>query len=181
MTEKARNITIGHTQVDSGRSGESTGGPMKRSAALGLAVLFGVPASAQSAQSLVTGTSTTELVGIARGFGSASLGTSSATGSPKITGRIGGQEYSVYFYGCDSNKKNCTSIQFATYWIGKRLTAAEVNQWNADKRFGKLFIDSDGDLNLQMDVNLDFGVTYKNMEDTFDLWKLVLEDVLDAI
>ena len=138
-------------------------------------------AMSQSAQTLVTAVSTNEIVGIARGFGSASLTTSSVTGNPKITGRMNGKEYSIYFYGCDSSKKNCTSIQFATYWSGKRLTAESVNQWNADKRFGKLFIDNDGDLNLQMDVNMDYGVTYKNMEDTFDIWKTVLEDVIDTI
>ena len=50
-----------------------------------------------------------------------------------------------------------------------------MNAWNRDRRFGKAYIDADGDIAIEMDVNLWGGVTPKNLDDTFDWWRIVLE------
>ena len=137
-------------------------------------------ASAMNTGPIITAGSVKDILSIAKGYGSATL-EKDDDGDPKISGRVAGQEYWLYFYGCDKNHTNCTSVQFWTYWTGEVLTAEEMNAWNADTRFGKLYVDGDGDLNLEMDVNLDYGVTYKNLDDTFDIWQTVLEDVLDQM
>ena len=43
-----------------------------------------------------------------------------------------------------------------------------------DKKFGKAYLDQDGDPRLEMTVNLDYGVTQRNLDDTFDWWTKAL-------
>ncbi len=43
------------------------------------------------------------------------------------------------------------------------------------KRFGKIHLDSENDPYIQMDVNLDHGVSDENFVDTFSYWLTVLE------
>jgi hypothetical protein len=78
-------------------------------------------------------------------------------------------KYIITFYGCENGKK-CDDIQFNTSWSGKKVLMNDINNWNRDKRFGKAYLDTDGDPVLQMSVNIDFGVTEKNLEDAFDWW-----------
>lgn len=103
------------------------------------------------------------------------------TGDPKIEGRVGQTEYSIFFYGCDAGK-NCTSITFsAGYNLANGMTDAAVNDWHRRKRFTKVYLDDERDPFLQMDVNLDRGVTAENFRDSFDLWRLLVEDFEEHI
>lgn len=148
-------------------------------AALGMGIVLGltmVPAAwAQSASDLLDGSDPAAILRIAEGYGSAMLDKDSV-GDPMIEGRIDGQAYTVFFYGCDGGA-GCSSIQFTTYFAGVRPDAAVVSDWNDENRFGTLYLDGDGDLALDMDVNLFGGVTRKNLDDTFDWWRVVLEEV----
>jgi hypothetical protein len=56
----------------------------------------------------------------------------------------------------------------------------EVNKFNSEKVFGVVYIDKDGDVNVDMPVNLAHGVSRKNLDDSFDWWRLVLRDVVAA-
>lgn|GEM_PF-1174088 len=109
---------------------------------------------------------------IAKGFGLADLD-KTEEGTPVIEGRMNGIKYGVHFYGCVENKA-CTNIQMYSFFEGKRVSLATINAWNAKTRFGKAYIDKDGDVALELSVNLDYGVSRKNLEDTFDWWMLVL-------
>jgi hypothetical protein len=59
---------------------------------------------------------------------------------------------------------------------------SDINTWNRTKRFGKAFLDKDGDPALEMTVNLDYGVSRENLDDSFNWWskavKSFLKDVL---
>ena len=41
----------------------------------------------------------------------------------------------------------------------------------------KVFLDDDNDVVVEFDMNLDGGVSQKNLDDTFDWWKLTLKNV----
>jgi hypothetical protein len=125
------------------------------------------------AQDLVAGDNPDKILEIARGFGSAELETDS-DGAPRIRGRMNGVLYSVFFYGCEDGK-DCATIQFWTFTDAPADALTAVNDWNRDRRFGKAYIDADGDVVIEMDVNLLGGVTPKNLDDTFDWWRIVLE------
>ena len=101
-----------------------------------------------SAQELMDAKKPQAILEIAKGFGSAKLGTD-AEGDPLITGRIKGTKYGIYFYGCNSKGEECDDIQFNAAWSGVKASLEDVNRWNAEKRYGKAYIDSEGDPVIQ--------------------------------
>lgn len=133
------------------------------------------PALAQ----LVDATNPSRIYEIAKGFGSAELDKDSQ-GDPRITGRIDGTKYGIYFYGC-SNGRDCDDIQFSAGWSGAKVTLDDVNRWNRQKRYGKAYLDRDGDPRLEMVVNIDYGVSSKNLEDSFSWWMKALKGFKEEI
>jgi hypothetical protein len=138
----------------------------------GIAICLAL-ASAALAQSLVDATNPRKVLEIARGFGSAELEVDSDD-APLIVGRMSGFRYKVFFYGCKDGK-DCGSIQFWTYVSAPPQPLAAVNAWNREYRFGRAYFDSMGDITIEMDVNLWGGVSPKNLDDTFDWWRGVME------
>ncbi|MBE1237604.1 YbjN domain-containing protein [Phaeovibrio sulfidiphilus] len=120
------------------------------------------------AADLIDATSPEAILDVAKGFGSAQLTTDSA-GDPMISGRIDGTRYSIMFYGCKDGR-NCTDVQFGTAWSKPGMSLEEINRWNRTARFSKAFLDDENDPVLEMAVNLNAGVTRKNLEDTIDWW-----------
>lgn len=97
-------------------------------------------------------------------------------GDPLITGRMEGISYAVYFYGC-TNGQDCTDVQFtAGFTLDTPVTLDQINSWNYEKRFGKAYLDTQGDAVIEMNVNLDGGVCTDNFQDTVDFWGLVLRE-----
>ena len=140
--------------------------------ALALSLLAGF--SSVEAKDLITAEDPEAILEIAKGFGSARLKTDSQ-GDPLIVGRIDGTRYGIYFYGCDDNHRHCDDIKFGAAWSGKKISLKELNNWNRTKRYGTAYQDSDGDPNLDMPVNLDYGVTVENLEDDFSFWEKVIK------
>ncbi len=97
-------------------------------------------------------------------------------GDPLISSRISKTKFRVFFFGCDNNT-DCSSIHFrAGYNLDKPISALVVNEWNRQKRFGKAYIDDEGDPFLEMDVNMAFeGLGEENFQDTLDWWRVVVE------
>ncbi|MBD3785531.1 MAG: YbjN domain-containing protein [Sphingomonadales bacterium] len=102
-------------------------------------------------------------------------------GDPLLSTRIEGTNFDVYFYSCDEGP--CQSIQFsAGFDLENPMSAGKINEWNRDKRFGKAYLDDEGDPYIEYDINLDYdGVGAKNFDDTIDLWRVVLADFRDFI
>lgn len=133
-----------------------------------------------SADELIDATKPEAILNIAKGFGSAKLSKDSE-GDPLITGRIRGTRYGIYFYGCDSEGADCDDIQFNAAWSNVKVSLEAINQWNAQKRYGKAFIDSEGDPVIQMTVNLDYGVSESNLDDTFNWWTKALDGFIEEV
>ena len=114
------------------------------------------------------------LADIASAFGPAETDKDSL-GDPMVRGQMEGVHYAIYFYGCE-NGGACRNLQFRATWDYKGATEADVTRWNREKRFGKAYLDAEGNLTIDMDVNVDFGVSPENMNDTVDWWKVVLNE-----
>lgn len=154
-----------------------------------IALLFALvvsvgPALAQSGQpsctNVVDGGDPSRIFQLARGHGSAEIGTDNR-GDPKIDGRMHGARYQIYFYGC-KNGEQCTSVQFrAGFTQNIKQTIERMNEWNVSKRFGKAAIDKDGDATIEMNVNLKGGVCNANFDETVGWWSTVLREFLEFI
>lgn len=138
--------------------------------ALVVGSLLALPAAAQT---LIDGKDPDAVLNVARGYGSATL-TTDSQGDPKIEGRIDGQEYLVLFYDCTDNR-DCKAIQLWTWFDHKGYTHADMAAWNQTERFGKAYLDTDGDPNIEWEINLFGGVSSQNLDDNFDWWRVVLE------
>ncbi len=64
---------------------------------------------------------------------------------------------------------------FGSAWVGVKVPLKEINEWNKSKKYAQAFLDDDGDPNINMHVNLDHGVTVENLEDTFNIWTILLK------
>jgi hypothetical protein len=145
---------------------------MLKSLILGGAMLLGTVVSAQ-AQAMIDGAQVDEILNIARGYGSASI-ESQSNGDPKISGKIEGVTYQVFFMNCTDNT-NCEDLNFYAGFLDNKQTLEVINAWNRDKRFGKAYLDSDLDAVIEFDVNLEHGVSRDNLDAAFSLWSLILD------
>jgi Putative bacterial sensory transduction regulator len=95
-------------------------------------------------------------------------------GDPMIKSSVGGHPFRVIFYGCKANR-DCTTIAFSSGYDKKSETSlASINQWNREKRFGRAFLDGEGDPILAMDVDLDDGgISSALFTDNLEFWVAV--------
>ncbi|MER5170962.1 YbjN domain-containing protein [Thioclava sp. GXIMD2076] len=98
-------------------------------------------------------------------------------GAPMLVSQLNGTHFSVYFYGCKSGAQ-CQNIQFSTgYDLDRPLDARRINDWNRDNRFGRAYLDDDGDPFIEMDINMaGNGVTQQNFSTSLGLWQTVTRD-----
>ena len=95
-------------------------------------------------------------------------------GDPVISGRISRTDYLIQFYECEGGQF-CNSVQFvAASPKPAAFTPETANTFNIRWRYVRLTWDA-AQIKLQMDVNLDAGVTADNLEDTLDIWKQLIE------
>jgi hypothetical protein len=139
---------------------------------IAVAAALGFGLATASASDLLDATDPEEIVNIARGYGAATLGTDNV-GDPQITGRIGGNAYTIFFYGCTEGR-DCTNLQFSSGWISDDVNLAMINRWNREHRFSRAYLDDEDDPIIEMDVNLEFGVSRRNFDDTFGVWSAIL-------
>lgn len=125
------------------------------------------------ASDLIDASDPEAILAIAQNYGDATLSTDDYD-DPHIEGEIDGVDYEILFDGCEDGK-NCEFI-ILTAWTSADPSALKVNAWNADSNFGRVFIDSDGDVVVDIAINLAYGVSKDNLNDTFEWWEIVLEE-----
>ena len=116
-----------------------------------------------------------EVANIARGFGSSVLD-KLKNGAPVIFGRMDGQNYGIFLINCD-DKPSCALIQFTAQFPGDRIDIAKLNEWNRDKRFGKVAIAEDGNVWVNEAIITAEGLPRKTVERYFGFWQLVLKQL----
>lgn len=131
------------------------------------------------AQSVVDGSKVDEIVTIARGYGSATLETQS-DGNPRIAGNIKGVPYYVFFMNCAAADA-CEDINFYAGFADIKPAMDALNAWNRDKRFGNAYLDADLDAAIEYDVNLEYGVTRDNLDASFAVWSVLLEQYTEYV
>jgi hypothetical protein len=102
-------------------------------------------------------------------------------GKRRIRTRIGGWNVTLNFYSCD-DKENCKSIGLRAFFENEKKKGAQfANEWNREKRFTKVYIDKDNDVNIEFDVLFRDGVTKGNLRAYLDVYEDQLKDFVEAL
>lgn len=149
-------------------------------AILAAAVLVAGGSAGASAQALIDGNSVDEIANIARGYGSVTMDKAS-NGDPLINSKIKGVSYYLFFRNCSDAHTDCEDLNFYAGFLDNKQTMDAINAWNRDKRFGKAYLDSDLDAVIEYDVNLEHGISRENLDSTFSVWSLILDQYADYI
>lgn len=148
--------------------------------ALTLCLSLAAPLPA-AAQEMLTGANPFAFVTTIRDEGYKAELSEDDNGNPKIEGRMGRSNYTIYFLGCEDSQ-GCNSIQFsAGYGKPEGWPIAEVNAWNRAWRYGKAHVDDEGNPYLKYDINTDYGVTRASFADSLDIWRILVAEFEQAI
>jgi len=94
-------------------------------------------------------------------------------GDPLLKITSAASKYSVYFYNRNRGMRY-DSIQFATSF--DTITAARIADWNKSKRFGRVYLERDGKVWIEMDIETTRGFTTEALEENLDRWLAVLDE-----
>ena len=137
---------------------------------------------AVSAQSLVEAGDPDRLVELLHEGGYVAERTTDGVGDPMIDVTLPGTSFEVYFYDC-TDGSDCLTLQLSSgYDLPDGMSLERANEWNRDKRYATVYLDEEDDPFLQMDLNIDYGVTDKNFIDNVKMYvRLVgkFEDYID--
>ncbi len=139
-------------------------------AAFAATLLFAGTANAQ----MVRAQDPSSVASALRNMGYKAEMTKDDSGDPLIKSSSGGSTFAIFFFGCTKNV-DCRTIQFFAGYTDKKPTLSVINDWNANKRFGRAYISSSGSARVEMDVDLDDGgVSPKLFEDNVEFWVLLM-------
>ncbi|MBP7161777.1 YbjN domain-containing protein [Myxococcota bacterium] len=75
--------------------------------------------------------------------------------------RVKMDQVGVLFFVSDSKE----NIQAYAGFESDNTTCAKVNQWNAEKRFSRAYLDDDDDPVIELDLDLEGGITQERLID----------------
>jgi hypothetical protein len=138
-----------------------------------IAIAAGALAMPAQAQMVSAGKPDT-LVKALQGAGYSAKLDKDSSGDPMIVSAVNGHPFRVIFYGCKANR-DCATITFAAGFDKKSATSlASINDWNRKNRFGRAYLDDEGDPILGMDVDLDDGgLSSALFTDNLEFWTAV--------
>jgi hypothetical protein len=64
---------------------------------------------------------------------------------------------------------------------GKDISYKVLNEFNNDVKFGRVYIDQDGDVTLQMDRNGAGGASIQNIESDFDVFLMLISSFMSHL
>lgn len=95
---------------------------------------------------------------------------------PMVESYAGSTRFYVNFYEC-AQSRTCQNIQFRTGYATKgRVTLAQINDWSSRWRFGRMYLDPQGDVILDMDVDARRGLDAPAVDAQIERWLEVVRD-----
>jgi Putative bacterial sensory transduction regulator len=140
-------------------------------------VAIATSGTAQIAAQTVTAKDPQTLAATLQAEGYAAKLEKTSDGDPAIRSKSSGSEFAVFFYNCEKGEK-CATIQFHAGFDtddGKGPSLQKINAWNQNNRFGRAYLDDEGDPHIEMDVDLDDGGMSRELfVDNFEYWTAVM-------
>src|SRR6266567_645074 len=107
----------------------------------------------ESQPQIITSVTVEQIATVLQGAGYRAEVATGSNGKKFIKTAMNGAGVAVYFYGCTN--ENCNSLSFSTYLKkDPNRSVAYANAWNIRYRFAKAYIDGDGDLVFDLDIDL---------------------------
>ncbi|MGE4291933.1 MAG: YbjN domain-containing protein [Desulfovibrio sp.] len=142
---------------------------------LTLTLCFALSPLQSNAQTLYDGISGQEMQRIMQTMGYTTELTKDATGDPLINSTDGALSFQVFFYKCSNNV--CDAVQFYSgFSQEKNPSQSDINSWNTHKRFGRAYLDNEGNSRVEMDALATGGVSEQYIRNLLGTWKTVLEE-----
>jgi len=145
---------------------------MKREFLINAAVLaLCLAPSAASAKDLpAKGMTVEEAVSWLQGAGYKAEIQTAKDGTRNIYSSAEGANFHVYFYDCKTGR--CGSLQFSAGYDTKgSFNAQQMNDWTAQNRWVRAYVDKVNDPWVEYDVDLTPGGTYELLNDEFTIWR----------
>jgi len=141
-------------------------------------VLAAAPAAGAGGTDITTRVTAGMVSEAMREFGYAAHIDRDGEGDPMILATIDGTRFGVVFFDCEKTgalpDRACTDVEFlAHYTPNETPSLASLNAWNAGNAFGKAYLRDDGDVALEMPVNLADGISAAYLESAFEWWESV--------
>lgn len=100
---------------------------------------------------------------------------------PYLAAKRAGTSFHVFMFGCDRNpdpyKRVCDDAQFsASFNAPNAATPMAMNKWNNGYRFGKAYVNDDGQPTITIMMNLEGGATRSYLRSLLKWWSTVLRD-----
>lgn len=159
-------------------------------ALLGLAVVA-APVAALAQQDLSTAPGDTvisaitpvQLAGLLKAKGYPATPGGLNTDGPWVDSSTNDLNFTINLYGCNGAKaKSCSNLQFRAQFPRKAANNDDLmTQYDRAWVFGKAYTDSEGDMVLELPVNLNGGITLDNLSENLQLWNDVLGDFTKEI
>jgi hypothetical protein len=147
---------------------------MAKAGLIALALLAAAPAAAQivTDSEMLTAAEPARIADAVRFYGRPAALETDEAGEPSIATGFGGIRGRIWFYDCDAKGSNCVGLQFQL-GIGTtaKLTLAQVNAFNRNRRFATLSLDDEGDPILTHDLSMARpGISAASFRDTLQLF-----------
>ena len=83
--------------------------------------------------------------------------TTDSDGDPLIKSGAEGVSFLILFFNCKEHR-DCATVQFYVGFDREgNFPLDKINSWNREKRFGRAYVDKEGDPVVEMDIDLDDG------------------------
>lgn len=80
-------------------------------------------------------------------------------GDPKLVFDIDEYRTSLFFYSCNAELECRSLLLYSAYSLTDGGSLENVNNWNQRKRFTRAFMEKDGDITLESDLQVEGGIT----------------------
>ncbi|UOR14769.1 YbjN domain-containing protein [Qipengyuania aquimaris] len=93
-----------------------------------------------------------------------------------IESGMSGYTYLILPFGCNDAGEDCKSVQFYVSFVPQtKPTLEEMNTYAAENRFGRVYLDNDGDPVIEMDIDLEAGGMSKELFiDNLAYWDAIM-------
>lgn len=98
-----------------------------------------------------------------------------------IVAASSGYDFRIFTFGCDDDGKNCKSVQFFIAFDTKVSPSLEkMNDYARNNRWGRVYLDKDGDPAIEFDVDLEKGgMSEELFLDNVEYWDVVMTRFAD--